>query len=186
MNHYPGQCLRLSLCNTCLPNSTASFAERINSLSAYTAKEAETGDILQPDHVYIAPGGRHLHITRAGDAGKLVVRNGNPVNGHKPSVDVMMQSAAEVYGSRCLGIIMTGMGKDGAEGCAAIRAAGGYVIGQDEQTSDVYGMNKVAFIEGHVDKQFSLTDAAVFFSRQVKRLWGGKSPVPAISTNQTA
>ena len=64
----------------------------------------------------------------------------------------MMSSAAEVFGPGCLGVIMTGMGRDGADGCAAIRAAGGYVLGQDEATSDVYGMNKVAFVEGNVDR----------------------------------
>jgi two-component system chemotaxis response regulator CheB len=83
----------------------------------------------------------------------------------------MMKGAAEIYGDRCLGVIMTGMGRDGSDGCGAIKAAGGFVLGQDEATSDVYGMNKVAFREGHVDRQFSLDNAAVEITRQMRKLW---------------
>ncbi len=72
----------------------------------------------------------------------------------------MMTSAAKVFGPNCLGVIMTGMGRDGVEGCRAIRAAGGYVLGQDEASSDVYGMNRAAYVEGNVDQQFGLAEAA--------------------------
>ena len=102
---------------------------------------------------------------------RLVVSDGPPVSGHKPSVDVMMQSAAEIFGPRLLGVIMTGMGADGVAGCAAIRAAGGYVLGQDEATSDVYGMNKVAYVQGHVDDQFALDDAARIVRHRARRGW---------------
>jgi two-component system chemotaxis response regulator CheB len=101
----------------------------------------------------------------------VLLRDGPPVSSHKPSVDVMMKSAARIFGSRCLGIVMTGMGRDGSDGCAAIRAAGGFVLGQDERSSDVYGMNKVAMAEGNVDRQFSLGEAAGTVTLQVKRLW---------------
>ena len=100
----------------------------------------------------------------------MALHDGPPVSGHKPSVDVMMTSAAKIFGSQCLGVIMTGMGRDGADGCRAIRAAGGYVLGQDEASSDVYGMNRTAYIEGNVDQQFGLPDAATVVSRQVRRL----------------
>ena len=76
---------------------------------------------------------------------KAVILDGPVVSGHKPSVDVMMNSVVAAFGGGCLGVIMTGMGRDGADGCRAVRAAGGIVLGQDEATSDVYGMNKVAF-----------------------------------------
>ena len=89
-----------------------------------------------------------------------------------PSVDVMMRCAAEIFGKRCLGVIMTGMGRDGADGCADIRAKGGYVLGQDEATSDVYGMNKVAFEEGHVDRQCSLRKLPAVLASSVERLSG--------------
>jgi two-component system chemotaxis response regulator CheB len=82
----------------------------------------------------------------------------------------MMKSVVEAFGSGCLGVIMTGMGHDGAAGCRAIRAAGGIVLGQDEATSDVYGMNKVAFLEGNVDRQFGLKEAAAVIAHYVRRL----------------
>jgi two-component system chemotaxis response regulator CheB len=153
------------------PNFTGAFALRLNTISQLTVKEAETGDLLRPDHVYIAPGASHLLIKHSGRTGRLVVQDGEPVSGHKPSADVMMTSAAEVFGPRCLGVIMTGMGRDGSDGCRAIRAAGGYVLGQNEATSDVYGMNKVAFLQGNVDRQFPLDEAAATITKQVRRLW---------------
>ena len=81
-----------------------------------------------------------------------MVFDGEAVSGHRPSVDVMMHGAVAAFAGRVLGVIMTGMGHDGVAGCEAIRTAGGYVLGQDEATSDVYGMNKVAFVQGHVDR----------------------------------
>ena len=107
---------------------------------------------------------------------KAVIRDGPVVSGHKPSVDVMMNSVAEAFGGGCLGVIMTGMGRDGADGCRAIRAAGGYVLGQDEATSDVYGMNKVAYVEGNVDRQFALDEAATVIAQHVRRLRAASGP----------
>ena len=151
---------------------TKPFAWRLNSISPLSIKEAKTGDILKPDHVYIAPGGQHLELVKRGHQIRCKVCDGDPVSGHKPSVDVMMCSAARIYGDQCLGAIMTGMGRDGADGCQAIRAAGGDVLGQDEASSDVYGMNKVAFVAGHVDRKLDLEDAASIFMKNVKLLWG--------------
>ena len=94
-----------------------------------------------------------------------------------PSADVLMKSVAETFGKNCLGVIMTGMGRDGSDGCGAIRAAGGYVLGQDEASSDVYGMNKVAYVEGNVDRQFALSEAAVVLTRQVRRRFTAASRV---------
>lgn len=152
-------------------NFTAPFAWRLNSVSRLSIKEASAGDVLKPSHVYIAPGGQHLYLRKEAGQVKIRLREGEAVSGHKPSVDVMMTSAAEIYGSRCLGVIMTGMGRDGVEGCKQIRAAGGFALGQDEQSSDVYGMNKVAFVDGAVDRQFSLDDAATTIVAQMRRLW---------------
>jgi len=160
------------------PSFTRPLAWRLDALSPLSIKEAAQGDVLQPNHVLIAPGGKHLQVRRVGNAVKAVVRDGAPVSGHKPSVDVMMLSVVEAFGSGCLGVIMTGMGRDGANGCRAIRAAGGYVLGQDEATSDVYGMNKVAFVEGHVDRQFALEDAAAAITLEVHRL---RCPAPTVA-----
>jgi two-component system chemotaxis response regulator CheB len=150
---------------------TGPLAWRLNSISQLSIKEACTGDILRPNHVYIAPGGSHMELRRQGRWGRIAITTGPQVSGHKPSIDVMMKSAAPVYGSRLLGIIMTGMGHDGADGCGVIRQAGGFVLGQDEESSDVYGMNKVAFVNGNVDQQFSLADGPYVLMNYVRRTW---------------
>ncbi len=152
------------------PQFTKPLSWRLDSLSRLSVKEAADGDVLRPNLALVAPGGFHLELRRQGPQVKVKVFDGPHVSSHKPSVDVMMKSAAKVFGPNCLGVIMTGMGRDGADGCGAIRAAGGFVLGQDEATSDVYGMNKVAFVEGHVDRQFSLDEAAAVIMRQARRL----------------
>lgn len=159
---------------------TTSFAERLDSLSDLSIKEAETGDVLKPNHVLIAPGGKHLHLDKRGSLVKARIEEGDLVSGHRPSVDVMMGCAAEIFGDRCLGVIMTGMGRDGVEGCRQIRDHSGYVLGQDETTSDVYGMNKAAYVDGHVDRQFALQDAATVIRAHTKRLWGKGSAKTAV------
>jgi two-component system, chemotaxis family, protein-glutamate methylesterase/glutaminase len=152
------------------PQFTGPLAARLNSLSALSVREAVDGDTVEPNCVLIAPGGKHLEVARRGTRVRVSTRDGEPVSGHKPSVDVMMTGAAAAFGPNCLGVIMTGMGRDGVEGCRLIRKAGGFVLGQDEASSDVYGMNKVAFVEGHVDMQFSLSDAAAAITHQVRIL----------------
>lgn len=149
---------------------TGPFAARLNSLSSLTVREAVDGCPLQANEVLVAPGGKHLSLRRTGSRTFVVVRDGNPVSGHKPSVDVMMSSAAALFGRRCLGVIMTGMGSDGADGCGAIKSAGGVVLGQDEGSSAVYGMNKVAFNRGYVDEQFSLPAAAEIITSRAQRM----------------
>ena len=151
-------------------NFTRALAWRLDSISALSIREAVSGDVLRPNGVLIAPGGSHLEVRRQGGLVKAVVRDGEAVSSHKPSIDVLMHSAAATFGSQCLGVIMTGMGRDGVEGCLAIRAAGGYVLGQDADSSDVYGMNKIAFEAGAVDRQFHLEEAAAVVARQVRRL----------------
>lgn len=160
---------------------TGSLAWRLDSLSALSVREAQEGDVLKPNLVLIAPGGRHLKLRKAGKTAKVALDDGPPVSGHKPSVDVMMTTAASVFGPRTLGIVMTGMGRDGSDGCKAIRAAGGYVLGQDEHTSAVYGMNKVAWVEGNVDRQFGLDEAPQLITQHVRRNWSGRRvPVGAV------
>jgi len=135
---------------------TGPFAQRLNSLSELTVKEAAAGDVLQPNHAFVAPGGKHMSIRKRGSRISIQITDDEPVSSHKPSVDVMMDSVAAIYGSGSLGVIMTGMGRDGASGCGELRSAGGFVLGQDQASSDVYGMNKVAHDEGHVDQVVSL------------------------------
>ncbi|QDU25221.1 Chemotaxis response regulator protein-glutamate methylesterase [Anatilimnocola aggregata] len=140
---------------------TKSLAGRLDRLGPIRCKEAETGDVLQSNHAYLAAGGMHLKLERGPSGVRCVVYNGDLVTGHRPSIDVMMTSAADLFRAKCLGVIMTGMGRDGADGCRAIRKAGGFVLGQDEASSDVYGMNRAAMLEGQVDEQFALEDGAL-------------------------
>ncbi|MBA4016976.1 MAG: chemotaxis response regulator protein-glutamate methylesterase [Pirellula sp.] len=149
---------------------TGPFAERLNSLGRLTVREARDGEPLRPNVALVAPGGRHLKLRRRGAETIAQVFDAEHVSGHRPSVDVLMTSAAECFGPHCLGVIMTGMGRDGADGCRAIRAAGGYVLGQDEASSDVYGMNKVAYVEGHVDKQVPLARLPSHIESHARRL----------------
>lgn len=156
---------------------TRSFAKRLDDLSALSVKEAKQGETLLTNSVYIAPGAKQLIVRRRGEANMIEVREGELVSGHRPSVDLMMGSVAAAYGNRCIGVIMTGMGRDGVEGCLAIRNAGGFVLGQDERSSDVYGMNKAAFVEGAVDLQVTLDRLAESLVVRVGQLPGHRRAV---------
>jgi two-component system chemotaxis response regulator CheB len=136
---------------------TASFAARLDRGAACQVAEARDGDVLQVGKVLLAPGGtRHMAVRRLGD--RLVVRleGGDPVSGHRPSVDVLLHSVAQAVGSRAVGALLTGMGRDGAEGLLAMRRAGATTIGQDESTSIVFGMPRVAAEIGAVERQLPL------------------------------
>ena len=110
------------------------------------------------DQIFIAPGGRHMVLTGHPPRVRIALSDDPPVSGHRPSIDMLFQSAAQIYQSAAVGLLMTGMGRDGVEGCKAILAAKGFTLGQDEGTSIVYGMNKAAFLEGAVRAQFALDE----------------------------
>jgi two-component system chemotaxis response regulator CheB len=139
---------------------TGVFAARLDRYSSVTVKHAEGGDILVPDRVLIAPGGMQLVLKGTPPHVRVVLSDDPPASGHRPSVDVLFRSAAKVYGRAAVGLLMTGMGRDGVDGCKAILAAGGLTLGQDEDSSVVYGMNKAAYLEGAVKAQFALADVA--------------------------
>ncbi len=144
-----------------MPESfTPSFAKRLDSVSALTVKEAEDGERVRPGVAYLAPGHSHLSIRKSG--GGLVCRlaQSEPVNRHRPSVDVLFQSAAEEIGKRCVGVILTGMGKDGAKGMLAMKQAGAWTIGQDQASCVVYGMPREAAVIGAVEEVAALPDIA--------------------------
>jgi two-component system chemotaxis response regulator CheB len=124
------------------PVFTKAFADRLDSCCAVRVKEAENGDLILPGRVLIAPGNWHMTVTRFGAEPKVLLNQNDPVNGHRPSVDVLMHSVAREYGSKAVGVIMTGMGKDGAEGLRELHGRGGRIIAQDQNTSVIYGMNK--------------------------------------------
>ncbi len=124
------------------PVFTKAFADRLDSCCAMEVREAEDGDAVLPGRVLIAPGNWHMTVARSGVGPRVLLNQRDAVNGHRPSVDVLMRSVAREYGARAVGVIMTGMGKDGAEGLHELRASGGRVIAQDSSTSVIYGMNK--------------------------------------------
>lgn len=135
---------------------TAAFAERLNGLCQVEVKEGATGDRVIPGRVLIAPGGMHMLLRRSGAQYQVEVMRGPPVNRHCPSVDVLFRSVAQVAGKNALGIIMTGMGDDGARGIKEMRDAGAITLGQDEKTCVVYGMPKEAMKMGGVGKELPL------------------------------
>ena len=137
---------------------TGIFADRLNRYSSVTVKQAEEGDIVRPDRILIAPGGRHMTLTGHAPQVRISLGDDAPVSGHRPSVDVLFKSVAQVYQSAVVAVLMTGMGRDGVEGCKSILAAGGFTLGQDEESSVVYGMNKAAFREGAIKAQFALDE----------------------------
>ncbi len=132
------------------------FADRLNDTTQLKAKEAQTGDYVDQGSVLIAPGGQHMRLKKVGERFKVECFEGEKVNGHCPSVDVLFESVAKEAGNRAIGIILTGMGYDGAKGLLSMRRKGARTIGQDERSSVVYGMPKVAFEIGAVEKQTSL------------------------------
>jgi two-component system chemotaxis response regulator CheB len=131
---------------------TAMFAERLNSLCAIEVREAKDGDRVLPGRALIAPGGRHMMLKRSGAQYYVEVADGPVVNRHKPSVDVLFRSVAQIAGRNALGVIMTGMGDDGARGMKEMHDAGAQTIAEDESTCVVFGMPKVAIDLGGVDK----------------------------------
>lgn len=142
------------------PGFTRSLAERLNSLSSLTVKEAEHNDIILPGLVLIAPGDYHMTVEREGNKKVVKLNQSPPIGGHRPAVDPMMDSVAKVYGKQSVGVILTGMGHDGAKGIQAIKEQGGYTIAEDQSTAVVFGMPKSAIELGVVDKVAPLSAIA--------------------------
>jgi two-component system chemotaxis response regulator CheB len=152
---------------------TAEFAKSLDRICPQEVKEAEEGDILKAGRILIAPGGtRHLIVEKKPLATIVHLVEMDLVNGHRPSADVLFESVAKNFGARSLAVIMTGMGKDGAQQIGAVYKAGGLTIGQDEATSIVYGMPKVAFDNGFVQKQVPLQEIAPTICRLAKEANG--------------
>ena len=139
---------------------TKSFAQRLNGLSAMTVKEAEHNERVLPGHAYIAPGHSHLLVKKSGAYYYAELSQADPVNRHRPSVDVLFHSAAQVLGPNAVGVILTGMGKDGAQGLLAMRQAGAHTLAQDEATCVVFGMPKAALDLGAAMEMAPLPEIA--------------------------
>lgn len=147
---------------------TKEFARSLNRICPLEVKEAADGDLVKPGRVFIAPGSAHIKIKRKKLAVVTRLDESELVNGHRPSADVLFASAAEAYGGNVLGVIMTGMGKDGARELGTLYNKGAITIGQDEESSIVYGMPKVAFDAGYVQYQLPLSEIAGRISEIVR------------------
>lgn len=142
------------------PGFTAMYAERLDKQCEVSVKEAEDGDLVERGKILLAPGDKHMRLIKTGGIYRVEVKPGEKVSGHCPSVDVLFQSVAKAAASDALGVILTGMGADGARGLLAMRRAGAKTLGQDEKSCVVYGMPKVAFDIGAVERQVSLENIA--------------------------
>ena len=160
LSGFPENCPATVITQHMPASFTKSFAERLNRQCRPTVHEAYDGAPLVAGTVYVAPGGTH-HLRVVG-SGRLQVRlsDEGPVSGHRPSVDVMFHSLAQAGGASAVGLILTGMGRDGADGLLAMRRAGARTFGQDEATSIIYGMPKAAFECGAVERQAPLSRVA--------------------------
>ncbi len=144
-----------------MPESfTQSFAQRLDAVCKIRVKEAAAGDRVVPGHAFIAPGHSHLLLARSGGQYLCELSSGPPVNRHRPSVDVLFRSAANCAGANAIGVILTGMGKDGALGMLEMKRAGAHTFAQDEASCVVYGMPKEAIAVGGVDEIVPLQEMA--------------------------
>ncbi len=150
LSGMPADCPGIAIVQHMPENFTRMFAERLNGMCGITVKEAEHNDPILPGHAYIAPGGRHLWVKR--DQGQLLAKLSTepPMNLHRPSVDFLFMSAAKFVGADAVGVIMTGMGRDGAQGMLQMKKAGAWNIAQDEATSVIFGMPREAIEAGAV------------------------------------
>ena len=154
----PSTCPGILIVQHMPPAFTKSFAARLDKNSALTVVEARDGEPVLAGHAYVAPGGHHLKVTPGQKGLMCRVQDGSLVSGHKPSVDVLFQSVAKHVGARSVGVILTGMGRDGAEGLLAMRDTGAVTFGQDQASCTVYGMPRAAMEIGAVTAELSLED----------------------------
>lgn len=152
---------------------TRTFAERLNKLTRLHVAEAKGGERILPGHAFLAPGGHHLLVVRSGADYMVKLSDAEPVHRHRPAVDVMMESVAVAGGKNVLGVLLTGMGKDGAKGMLNIRQQGGYTLAQDEASCVVYGMPKEAVLIGGVDQTVELDTIGAILLEKIKAMGSG-------------
>lgn len=164
-----------------IPQSfTGAFAKRLDAVCAIRVKEAEEGERIRAGTAYVAPGCSHLSLRRYLTGFACVLENREPVNRHRPSVDVLFHSAAKELGANAVGVLLTGMGKDGAEGLLAMRRAGAWTIAQDEASCVVYGMPREAVLIGAALEIVSLSEIAAHTLRQFGLLGSGMCGIKEI------
>lgn len=165
--HMPADSPGIAITQHMPPGFTTSFAARLNSLCQITVQEAVHGARILPGHAYIAPGGKQFRVDRSGANYICVVEDGELVNRHKPSVEVLFKSVAHVVGPNAFGIMLTGMGADGAKAMKEMKDAGSYNYVQDEASCIVFGMPREAILHGAADEILPLTDIAPALLRKL-------------------
>ena len=156
------------------PGFTTSFAARLDSLCKINVKEASHGERILPGHAYIAPGGKHFSVGRSGANYVAVVEDGDPVNRHKPSVEVLFHSCANVVGRNAYGIMLTGMGNDGAKAMREMKDKGSYNYCQDEASCIVFGMPREAILHGAAHEVLPLDQIAPALMARIGEASGGR------------
>jgi two-component system, chemotaxis family, protein-glutamate methylesterase/glutaminase len=152
---------------------TDMFARRLDECCALDVQEAKSGDLLIAGRVLICPGNRHMMVRRMPRGEMVVLSDSPPINGHRPSVDVLFHSVAQEFGLTAVGVLMTGMGEDGAEGLGAVKGAGGMTIAQSEETCVVSGMPRAAIIKGYANKVLPLDAMGSYLVAQYGVSGGG-------------
>ena len=144
---------------------TPVFARRLDRCCRLPVVEASHGDRVKPDSILIAPGSHHMTLIGSPPNVRVVLLDDKPVSGHRPSIDVLFRSAAQVFGAGAVGMLMTGMGRDGVDGCRMILEAGGATFAQDEASSIIFGMNRIAIDEGVIGRQFAADELPELLGR---------------------
>jgi len=152
---------------------TRTYAERLNKVTRLHVVEAKGGERILPGHAFLAPGGYHLLVVRSGADYIVKLSDAEPVHRHRPAVDVMMESVALAGGKNVLGVLLTGMGKDGAKGMLDIRNQGGYTFAQDEASCVVFGMPKEAVAVGGVDQVIALEQMGASLLDKIRTMGSG-------------
>jgi two-component system chemotaxis response regulator CheB len=150
-------------------NFTSQFSQQLSETCAIPAKEAEAGEILASGMIYVCPGSHHMRVSQTG---RVTLDGGPRILGYRPCADVTLETAAQYSGSMCVGVILTGMGSDGARGAQAVKQAGGYVIAQDEATSVIFGMNAEAIRAGAVDQTLAIDNIYAAIEKRMLQVYG--------------
>jgi possible glutamate methylesterase protein len=168
LKELPGNLPPIVITQHMPPVFTEMYAERLDRLCAMEVREAKDGDALYPGLCLIAPGGLQMRVHRDVLGARVSCKEEDKVSGHCPSVDVLFHSVAEEYKSSAVGILLTGMGKDGAKGLLAMHEQGAYTLGQDEKSSVVYGMPMEAYKLGAVSQQGNLQQIAQYLLQKIR------------------
>lgn len=150
-------------------NYTGQFSKQLAEISQMGVKEAEAGEVIAPGQLYVCPGAFHMRIS---NTGRIVLDDGPRISGYRPCADLTLESAADYAGANALGVVLTGMGSDGAKGVQAVKAAGGHVIAQDESTAVIFGMPQEAIKTGAVDQVLPLEAIYTAIEQQVSKIYG--------------